>query len=231
MRLARRISPCDPLRVERMDTDCATYEDYARCIRDLSRVNVAALTHRPMLAWLDTQVAPGAVFSVLDVACGYGDALRAIATRHPAATLTGVDLNPWAARAARAATQVGEPITYVTGDVFRYEPSVAPDFIVSAEFTHHLDDEALVGFLRWMDATAQRGWFVSDLQRHPVPHTFFPLLARAAGLHRFVRLDGQVSFARAFTGRDWRRLLRAAGIADAVISYHVPYRLCVSRKQ
>jgi hypothetical protein len=37
---------------EQMDTDCADYADYSRCLRDLSRVNVVTFTHRPMLAWI-----------------------------------------------------------------------------------------------------------------------------------------------------------------------------------
>ena len=56
---------------ERMDTDCVDFADYARCLRDLSRVNTVTMTHRPMLAWLAARATPG--FSLLDIACGHGD--------------------------------------------------------------------------------------------------------------------------------------------------------------
>ena len=42
---------------ERMDTDCVDFDDYRRCLRDLSRVNVVTLTHRPMLRWLAREAA------------------------------------------------------------------------------------------------------------------------------------------------------------------------------
>ena len=42
---------------ERMDTDCVDFDDYRRCLRDLSRVNTVTLTHRPMLAWLARETA------------------------------------------------------------------------------------------------------------------------------------------------------------------------------
>ena len=39
------------------------------------------------------------------------------------------------------------------------------DFVVSSLFTHHLSDAMIVRFLRWMEATARRGWLIYDLQR------------------------------------------------------------------
>ena len=59
---------------ERMDTDCVDFDDYSRCLRDLSRVNIITMTHRPTLSWLARRATGN--FSLLDVACGRGDALR-----------------------------------------------------------------------------------------------------------------------------------------------------------
>ena len=66
---------------ERMDTDCVDFDDYSRCLRDLSRVNIVTMTHRPTLSWLARHATGN--FSVLDVACGRGDALRKIRRRFP----------------------------------------------------------------------------------------------------------------------------------------------------
>lgn len=86
---------------EQMDTECKDFEDYSRCLRDLSRVNVVTFTHRPMLRWLARHADGGERFSVLDVACGHGDALRHIRRRYPAARLEGIDLNPWSTGGVR----------------------------------------------------------------------------------------------------------------------------------
>lgn len=221
---------------ERMDTECADYADYSRCLRDLSRVNVATFTHRPMLAWLARRAGGpagvGEAFSVLDVACGHGDALRQIRRRHPDARLEGIDLNPWSARAAREATDPADRITFRTGDAFAHAPARPFDFIISSQFTHHLTDDQVVDFLRWLQANAARGWFIGDLHRHVVPYYGFPLLARLAGWHRFVRQDGQVSIARAFVRAEWADLLARAGIAgaQAAVTWHLPFRLCVASR-
>jgi SAM-dependent methyltransferase len=215
---------------ERMDTDCVDFEDYRRCLRDLSRVNAVTLTHRPMLAWLDKHAAGD--FSVLDVACGHGDALRKIRARYPAARLTGIDLNPWATRAAREATGSAAGIDFVNGDAFAYVPERKFDFIITSQFTHHLTDEQVVGFLRWLQENAGQGWFIGDLHRHVLPYYGFPLLARVLFWHRFVREDGQISIARAFVRAEWEALLRQAGISrqQAAISWHIPFRLCAATR-
>ena len=221
---------------ERMDTDCADYDDYARCLADLSRVNLVTLTHRPLLAWLERETAGLQSFSLLDVACGYGDLLRLVhrwsARRGLDAKLDGIDLNPWSQRAARAATPPEFAITWHQGDVFAFEPAQRYDFIVSSQFTHHLTDADIVRFIGWMEQHAARGWYIADLYRHWFPYYGFGVLALAAGWHRFVRYDGRVSIARSFVPADWQRLTQAAGLdADAVrISRETPFRLNVSRR-
>lgn len=220
---------------ERMDTDCVDYDDYRRCLDDLARVNTVTLTHRPMLAWLARESAGLRGFSLLDVACGHGDALRRIHRwamhRGVAARLEGVDLNPWATRAARDATDGATRIIYHTGDVFAIDADDTYDFIISSQFTHHLTDAQIVRFIRWMEVHARRGWFIGDLHRHWLPYYGFGVLAWLAHWHRFVLSDGRISIARSFVQDDWRRLSRAAGLddGDAAITWHVPFRLCVAR--
>ena len=220
---------------ERMDTDCVDFADYRRCLRDLSRVNTLTLTHRPMLAWLANESRGLNGFSLIDVGCGHGDALRRIhrwSLRHRLAVqLEGLDLNPWAARAAQEATELGTPISYRTGDVFATEPSVTFDFIISSQFTHHLSDTQVVTFIRWMEQHARRGWFIGDLHRHWLPYYGFGILGWIARWHSFVRSDGRVSIARGFVSADWREFVQAAGLTDrdVDITWHLPFRLCVQR--
>jgi 2-polyprenyl-3-methyl-5-hydroxy-6-metoxy-1,4-benzoquinol methylase len=221
---------------ERMDTDCIDYDDYRRCLGDLARVNTVTLTHRPMLAWLARETSGLRSFSLLDVACGYGDALRRIdrwaRRRGITATLDGIDLNGWATRAARDATDAGAPIRFRTGDVFAMDAAERFDFIISSQFTHHLSDSQVVMFIRWMEAHSRRGWFIGDLHRHWVPYYGFGLLAAVARWHHFVLSDGRISIARAFVRAEWRRLVHAAGLADGdvEIGWHMPFRLCVGRQ-
>ena len=219
---------------EQMDDGSLSPEEYARCLADLERVNRVTGTHRPALRWLQAQtrgLPPGAAISILDVACGHGDLLRAVAAwadkRQLQAALTGLDLNPGSAAAAAAATAPGLGIRWVTGDVFGYVPAVTPDFIISSQFTHHLDDGQVAAFLGWLDRTAGRGWFIADLHRSAIAYYGFPLLARLMGVHRVVREDGTISVARSFRRAEWERLIAKAGVA-AELRWHWLFRYGVS---
>jgi len=223
---------------ELIDTEPVDIEEYRRCLQDLATVNTVTLTRRPILRWLEcamARVGPGERVSLIDVGYGYGDVLRAIRAwsrrRGFVLDLVGLDLNPMSEPIARAATPLDMGIDFRTGDVFTAELGCRFDFVISSQMTHHLSDEALVAFIRWMERTAVRGWFVGDLHRHAIPLHAFGLLARLAGWHRFVQHDGPVSIARSFRREDWRLLLAAAGQDPAAVEirWHVPFRLCVSR--
>ena len=219
---------------EEMDGENVDTATYQRCLSELDFINRLTFTHRPTLRWLAdaTRGLPvGSTFSVLDVAYGHGDLLRVIARwadrRGLKAQLSGIDLNPRSAVAARSATAPSVAIDYQTGDVFSYTPTVRPDFIVSSQFTHHLNDRDIVRFLRWLEENSVYGWHVADLQRRAVPYYGFQLLAGLMGWHRIVRSDGTISIARSFRRGEWQAYLNIAGV-QAEVSSHIGFRLCVS---
>jgi trans-aconitate methyltransferase len=218
-----------------MDGDCS-YEDFRDCLRSLEQVNRWLLGHRPTLAWLKRLPRkPHEPVHIVDVGSGGGGLLRQIAgrlrRRGIAVQLTGIDLNPYAARAAAEFTPTELGIAWVTGNALLYRPKKPVDIGASSLTAHHLEDEEIVTFLRWMEATARTGWFLNDLERSERTCRIFAWVAAVAGWHRFVRHDGPVSFRRAFQKEDWVRLLAIAEIPrDAVTVEHWrPGRLCVGR--
>jgi 2-polyprenyl-3-methyl-5-hydroxy-6-metoxy-1,4-benzoquinol methylase len=228
-----RISPREL--PELMDGDCS-YEDFRGCLRSLEQINRLLLGYRPTLSWLNGL--PHGLSDpvhVVDVGCGGGDLLRQIAgwarRRGIAVQLTGIDLNPYAARAAAESTPKELGIAWVTGNALEYRPEKPVDIVVSSLMTHHLEDEETIEFLRWMEATAKLGWFVNDLERSEWSSRMFGWLDRILRWHRFVRHDGPVSFRRAFREEDWERLLGAAGVPQgaATVEHWRPGRLCVGR--
>ena len=229
----RRIRPRDL--PELMDGECS-YEEFRACLHSLEQVNRWLLGYRPTLEWLEhlPRGAAGPVH-ILDVGSGGGDLLRRVAEwaqrRGVAVRLTGIDLNPYAARAAAESTPKELGIEWVTGDALQYRADTPVDVVVSSLMAHHLEDEQIVALLRWMEATARRGWFVNDLERSERSARMFAWLARAVRWHKFVRHDGPVSFRRAFREEDWERLLAAAEIPRGAVTmeHWRPGRLCVGR--
>ena len=223
---------------ELMDEPCE--RDVMRaCLRDLARVNRWFLGYRPVLDWLDgiDGRTHRDVLRILDVGCGYGDALRRVELwarrRGIAVELTGIDVNADIVAIASEASPADSLIQWKAADVFEYEMDRPAHVVVSSLFTHHLRDKEVVRFVGWMEEHAERGWFINDLSRAPVPYHLFGWFAKAARLHRFVQHDGPVSFLRSFVADDWRRLCAAAGLRNGefeILPYK-PARLCVSRRK
>lgn len=228
MNFERRVEPQDL--PEWMD-EPGSYEDFRACLTDLEKVNALFLGYRPTLTWLEQFIGQRDVLRIVDVGCGGGDMLRQIhdwarAIKLPV-TLTGIDLNPYAARAAVAFTCPNMGIEWLTGDAFSYTGEA--DIILSSLFTHHLPTEEVTRFLAWSEQTAALGWFVNDLVREPIPYYAFGVVAKLARWHRFVQHDGPVSFRRAFREADWQSMANAAGTGPITLQRWTPARLCVGR--
>ena len=235
---------------ELMDQPCS-YEEFRDCLRDLAEVNRITHAYKPTQEFLARVVKRhdrAQPLRILDVGSGGGDMLRTIALwaheRDLPVELTGIDLNPYSARAARefgdrhsvaANARARElarwsgNITWLTADVFSYAPDVQPDVIVSALFTHHLSSPEIVHFLRWSEQNARLGWFINDLHRSRRAAFLFRFLPIIFGWHHFIRHDGPVSLRRAFFPADWQRMLDEANISGAEIESHAMNRLCVAR--
>jgi len=227
---------------EWMDEPCS-YEEFRACLRDLAAVNRVTFAYRPTLLWmhrlLPTLKARSEPLHIVDVGCGQGDMLRSLAgwaSRHSVRVrLTGIDLNPYSARAAAERYQADwpsqAPVQWLTRDALAYSPPDPIDVVISSLFTHHLSESEIVRFLIWMERSARVGWFINDLHREAVPYHLFRLLSGVMRWHRFVRHDGPVSIRRSFRREDWLRYLDQAEISAAEVSIEAfrPGRLCVGR--
>lgn len=218
-----------------MDGACS-YEEFRSCLRSLEQVNRWLLGYRPTLAWLERLPRRlSAPMHIVDIGSGGGDLLRQIAgwagRRGVALRLTGIDLNPYSARAAVEFASKELEIAWVTGDALKYQPREPVDIAVSSLMAHHLEDEEIIAKLRWMETTAKVGWFINDLERSERACRMFEWLAGVVRWHPFVRHDGPVSFRRAFREEDWERLLARAGVPRkaVTIEHWLPGRLCVGR--
>lgn len=109
-----------------------------------------------LVADLVGSLPPGPV-RLVDVGCGLGHVLRAIAARGdlPSVELVGVDLNPvLVAEAHRLAAIEGLGCTFLAGSAF--EPGLAiadaaRTVVVSTGLMHHLGPDELAGFLSAQD--------------------------------------------------------------------------------
>jgi SAM-dependent methyltransferase len=214
-------------------------DELERVLRDLARFNGAMFGHRPVIAFLlraAARVENAQPLTVLDVGSGYGDLLRAIRgafrKRGLPVRLIGLDLSRETIRIAEGATDAADEIAYHAGDVFAFRPPEPVDVVVSSLLTHHMNDDMIVAFLRWMEHTARKGWLIYDLQRHVVPYSFIGLMGKLTRLHPMVIHDGRISVSRSLTRAEWNERLDAAGIArEAVALRWFLFRFVIERLQ
>lgn len=218
---------------ELMDADDLPADVYAAVVADLSRVNVVTMAARPTLAFLAHRTTPGERYRLLDVGYGDGDMLRRIARwgerRGIGFDLVGIDLNPRSEAAARAHTPAGLAIDWRTGD-YADLAGQSWDFVISSLVAHHMTQQQLIAFLRFMGREARVGWLVNDLHRHGFAYYGWPLLAALFRWHQIVRHDGRLSIARSYRPREWQPLLAEAGVSDARVFRAFPFRLCVASR-
>jgi SAM-dependent methyltransferase len=222
---------------ELMDQPCS-YEELRDCLRSIASVNRLTRAYRPTLEWLNHvyRVLPrqSRPVHIVDVGCGFGDMLRRVhdwaEEKRLPVTLTGIDINRDAIRAAREATIPGT-ITFLSGNAHDFQPPQGIDLVINSLVMHHLPNGEIVELLRWMESVARIGWFINDLHRMPLPYRAFRVLSRFTSWHRFVKHDGPVSILRSFREEDWRLLCRAAAIPaeEYIVREYWPARLCVAR--
>jgi SAM-dependent methyltransferase len=168
--------------------------------------------------------APGEPIRVLDIGCGEGDRLLALAevflrsADSRSLCLTGLDLNGGALRQAeaRASAWLKSHATervhfvWVEDDAIRHLSrdgmDARYDWICNSLMTHHLTDEEVIALVGVMDRVAQWGWYIEDLHRHRLAHWGIRLLTAALRLTPEVQHDAPLSVARGFRRADWVRL-------------------------
>jgi SAM-dependent methyltransferase len=220
---------------EWLDTAAPDRSERAAYLESLAFFNGMMLGRRPILSWLKAATRGGhEPLTLVDVGCGFGDLLRAIRrwsrARGVPLRLIGVDIEPDTIAIAQQATAPDDAIEYLAADVFNLRPAIRIDLIVSSLLAHHLTDERLLAFLRWMETTAQRGWLICDLERHFVPYHAIGAAGRLTGVHPMVVKDGRTSVTRALARAEWRPLVAAAGLDPAAVRLSAfLYRLTISR--
>jgi SAM-dependent methyltransferase len=222
---------------EWLDRAEASPEELALVIRDIANFNGAMLGHWPVIAWLrraTEDTTKETALTLLDVGCGYGDLLRAIRRwarkRGLTIRLIGLDRSLEVICIAEAATDKADEIDYRVMDIFDYSPPIPIDFVVSSLLTHHMSDDLIVRFLRWMEATARKGWLIYDLQRHPVPFHFIGLMGKLTRLHPIAIDDGLISVRRSLTRAEWlARLDEADILRDTVQLRWFLFRFVIGR--
>ena len=99
------------------------------------------------------------------------------------------------------------------------------DFFISSLFLHHLAPEQVIEVLRETFHHARRGIVMSDLVRSRMAMLALGFIQPMFVKHYLTRHDGRLSIERAYTAPELVSLARAAGLQNAQVYSHFPWRM------
>ena len=167
---------------------------------------------------------------VLDVACGAGDVLHAVARRAVRAgvpvELRGCDMSTVALEEVERRSH-GFPIGVLELDVLRDELPDDNDLITSSLFLHHLATDDAAVLLRRMGRATRHGLLVQDLRRTRLGYAFAWIGLHTLTSSDVARIDGLRSVRAAFSMDEARTLCTAAGLPSASVERVWPQRFAI----
>lgn len=213
---------------ELLDMGAGTLDDVRENFADLWRINrylggLKAVTQH-LYPRLEGHQEP---ITLVDIGSGSADIAATIkrwAVQHTLdLKLLGLDLS--ARHLAIAQVQSSE-LKFVQGDALHLPfSSQKVDYFISCLFMHHFSPEQLVKLLARTFELARHGIIMSDIVRGYLPQIAFKL-GQTFFAHNFLtRHDGIVSIRRAYTPAELQQLAQAAGLHNARVYQHFPWRM------
>ncbi len=150
---------------------------------------------------------------VLDLGCGNGDMLRAIADRAKEENLdfrmTGIDANPFTVLHAVNRSEGYTHLEYLCRDMLEMDfREVSCDIVLLTLTLHHFTDEQIVTLLTQLLQHTRLAIVINDLHRSRLAYGLFVLLSKVFRLGRVNSIDGRLSILRGFKRLELEQLAR-----------------------
>lgn len=227
---------------ELLDLPSTPPEVRRRLLVDVDRIGRLLLLHRRWTRRIGALIVEarrtrrGKPVRVLDVGAGSGALLFSIEDwarrqRIPV-ELTGLDHDPESIALVRnRVAEEGRRVELVAGNARALDRFAdgAIDVVVSTLTLHHLTPGDAAVALAEIDRVAAVNFFVFDLRRTLVSLSAAWALLHLGGFDAPTRHDGLLSVRRGYSVAEMEALLRAAGVAHAVVERIPPAYLVVTR--
>ena len=202
-------------RKELLDRDNILKEDLYQNLKELNAINTLLGGYKITFAALKKITESDKTYSLIDIGCGGGDALKQINTwgkqNNRTFNLYGVDIKPECIEYA-ATNTTKDPIKYICDDyrnVFNHLKQV--DIIHACLFCHHLTESELIELVQF--AVKNKSTLViNDLERNPIAYYAIKILTTLFSKSYLVKNDAPLSVARGFKKKEWLDILNKAGV-------------------
>lgn len=177
---------------------------------------------------LDRQPADPEI-SILDVGCGNGDMLRALADyglqNNLKFKLIGIDANSFTIRHAQHLSADYTNIHYHCADIFEeIKQPVVYDVILCTLTLHHFKDREIMELINEFKTHASKGIVINDLHRSALAYYLFTAVCFVFGLNKMSKDDGLVSILKGFKRKDLLVYSQQLGLKKYIIRWKWAFR-------
>lgn len=214
---------------EKMDDPAAPQKEVQQALKELEVINHWLGGYNVILDALNKVSVQKKQLSIMDLGCGGGDMLCAIATwakkRKLDVSLVGVDWNPLMTAYAQERSKAFPNISYRTlsvwDDALLDEKT---DITMNSLFCHHFDDKELVKLVERMYVLAAHAVIINDIHRHWFAYHSIRWITSVFSRTYLVKYDAPLSVARSLRRNEWELVMQRAGIKDYSISWKWAWR-------
>ncbi|MDQ2753679.1 MAG: methyltransferase domain-containing protein [Bacteroidota bacterium] len=217
---------------ELLDEDEIPFADIQQNMRELNIINIWLGGHRITRKGVQSLLFGQKQIHVCEIGCGGGDNLLAIEkwckNKGVTVTFTGIDIKEECIQFAKTRTALQGRTKWIVSDYKKVVFEEKPHIIFSSLFCHHFRNEALITQLQWMKEQSTIGFFINDLQRHPMAYYSIKLLTQLFSKSYLVKNDAPLSVQRGFIKREWQHLFAKANITSYQIQWQWAFRYLIT---
>jgi 2-polyprenyl-3-methyl-5-hydroxy-6-metoxy-1,4-benzoquinol methylase len=194
---------------ERLDDLTVSGPELERTLKELSRLNAWLGNAKAVVGAVQSAVGDAQEVHIVDVGCGAGDVLRALADalrlEGRTVTLTGLDGNPSTVAYARAHLPSA---TFQVANVMDPDFTIPPcDVMVCSHLLYHLSDDQAAEFVVRQQPQVRREIVISELVRSRLARVGFSCLSLVLRTSLWVRQDGHLAIRRSWTQAELERAM------------------------
>lgn len=178
---------------------------------------------------LMNKVSPNKEVTIVDIGCGNGDMLRALAdyasNNNLNFKLIGIDANQFAINHAKELSKQYQNITYQCEDIFDDKfKDLKYDIVLCTLTLHHFKDAEIIKLVSVFNENASIGIVINDLQRSAVAYRLFQVLCFVFRLNKMSKEDGLVSILRGFKKDELENFSNRLGFKKYTIEWKWAFR-------
>jgi 2-polyprenyl-3-methyl-5-hydroxy-6-metoxy-1,4-benzoquinol methylase len=219
---------------ELLDQNDIPFADIRQNMKELNTINKHLGGHKITIHGLKKLISiynSSKLITICEIGCGGGDNLKAISdycnSKNIPVNFIGIDIKHECIEFARQ-QYPGLPANWITCDYLKADlGEQRPDIIFSSLFCHHFIETDLYIMLQWMQQNSAKGFFINDLQRHPLAYYSIKWITSLFSQSYLVKNDAALSVARGFTKKEWIKIFNGAGISNFSITWKWAFRYLV----